>query len=146
MLCHQVLFPEKTVQAQFEIFYYLLRVLKNLHQVLTVSLRKCNNKIPYGATVYETMLKFSNYSISNFHSQKCQRCVKGDLLTLACRKIQSKSNNQVYQWVGMLGTSILKVETIAATFLIVRFLSFISKVGLFYYKKLQFLRAWVFIV
>ena len=38
----------------------------------------------------------------------------------------------------MLGTSIPKVETIAATFLIVRFLSFISKIGLFHYKKLGF--------
>ena len=44
----------------------------------------------------------------------------------------------------MLGTSIPKVETIAATFLIVRFLSFISKIGLFHYKKLGFPQAWFY--
>ena len=51
----------------------------------------------------------------------------------------SKSNNQGR--VGMLGTSIPKVETIVATFLIVRFLSFICKIGPFYYKKLEFPQA-----
>ena len=38
----------------------------------------------------------------------------------------------------MLGTSIPKVETIAATFFIVRFLSFISKIDLFTIKSLGF--------
>ena len=37
----------------------------------------------------------------------------------------------------MLGTSIPKVETIAATFLLKRFLSFISKIGLFTTESLE---------